>query len=55
MCDDINATVADLRAKGVEFTGPIENQGFGLITRLKVPGAADIGLYQPGHPTAYDL
>jgi predicted enzyme related to lactoylglutathione lyase len=55
MCDDINATVADLRAKGVEFTGPIENQGFGLITRLKVPGAADIGLYQPRHPTAYDL
>jgi len=55
MCDDINATVADLRAKGVEFATPIESQGFGLITRLKVPGAGELGLYEPRHPTAYDL
>jgi predicted enzyme related to lactoylglutathione lyase len=55
MCDDINATVADLRAKGVEFAAPIENQGFGLIARLKVPGAGELGLYEPRHPTAYDL
>ncbi len=55
MCDDVEATVAALRAKGVEFTGPVENQGFGLLTRLKVPGAGEIGLYQPRHATAYDL
>ena len=55
MCDDIEATVAALTAKGVEFTGPVENQGFGLLTRLKVPGAGEIGLYQPRHATAYDL
>ena len=48
MCDDINATVGDLRAKGIEFATPIENQGFGLITRLKVPGAGELGLYEPG-------
>src|SRR5580658_9530055 len=28
MCDDVVATVAELKAKGVEFTSPIENQGF---------------------------
>jgi len=55
MCDDIEATVADLEAKGVEFTGPIESQGFGRLTRLRVPGGGEIGLYQPRHATAYDL
>jgi catechol 2,3-dioxygenase-like lactoylglutathione lyase family enzyme len=55
MCDDIEATVADLTAKGVEFTAPIENAGFGMLTRLRVPGAGEIGIYQPRHATAYDL
>jgi catechol 2,3-dioxygenase-like lactoylglutathione lyase family enzyme len=55
MCDDIEATVADLRSKGVEFTAPVENQGFGLITSLRVPGAGELGLYQPRHPIALDL
>ena len=55
MCDNVEATVADLTAKGVEFTSEIENQGFGLLARLQVPGAGEIGLYQPRHPTAYDL
>ena len=55
MCDNVEETVATLTAKGVEFTSPIENQGFGLLTRLRVPGGGEIGLYQPRHATAYDL
>ena len=55
MCDDIEATVAELTEKGVEFTTPIENQGFGLITRLRVPGAGELGIYEPRHPTANTL
>jgi catechol 2,3-dioxygenase-like lactoylglutathione lyase family enzyme len=55
MCDDIEATVSDLRARGVVFTSPVEDQGFGLITTLQVPGAGELGLYQPKHRTAYDL
>ncbi len=55
MCDDVEATVADLTAKGVEFTGPIQDQGFGRLTRLRVPGGGELGLYQPRHPVAYDL
>jgi catechol 2,3-dioxygenase-like lactoylglutathione lyase family enzyme len=55
MCDDIEGTVADLTAKGVEFTVPVEDQGFGLITRLRIPGAEELGLYQPKHQTAYHL
>jgi catechol 2,3-dioxygenase-like lactoylglutathione lyase family enzyme len=55
MCDDLETTVAELTAKGIEFTEPIQDQGFGWLTRLRVPGAGVIGLYQPKHPTAYDL
>ena len=55
MCDDVEATRAELEAKGVEFTAPVENQGWGLVTRFRVPGAGEMGLYQPRHQTAYDL
>jgi hypothetical protein len=46
-CDDIEATVRELRARGVEFTGPIEDHGYGLVTHLRVPGAFEVQLYQP--------
>jgi catechol 2,3-dioxygenase-like lactoylglutathione lyase family enzyme len=46
-CDDIEATVADLKAKGVEFTQDIEDHGYGLVTYFKVPGSFTVQLYQP--------
>jgi hypothetical protein len=46
-CDDIEATVADLKAKGVEFTQGIEDHGYGLVTHFKVPGSFNVQLYQP--------
>ena len=49
MCDDIEATVADLKAKGVEFTSEITDQGWGRLTAFKVPGAGEMSLYQPRH------
>jgi hypothetical protein len=52
MCDDITATVEELKAKGVEFATPVTEQGFGLLTRLKLPGGGELGLYEPRHPTA---
>ncbi len=55
MCDDIEQTVEELKAKGVEFPNPIENAGFGLVTRFKIPGGAELALYQPRHPTAISL
>ncbi|MGH2947004.1 MAG: VOC family protein [Solirubrobacteraceae bacterium] len=51
MCDDIHATVASLEARGVEFTRPISDEGFGLMTYLAVPGGGELGLYEPRHPT----
>jgi catechol 2,3-dioxygenase-like lactoylglutathione lyase family enzyme len=55
MCDDVERTRADLEAKGATFSSPIEDHGYGLVTMLDVPGADPIQLYQPRHPTAYDL
>jgi catechol 2,3-dioxygenase-like lactoylglutathione lyase family enzyme len=55
MCDDVEATRGELEAKGVEFTAPVSDQGFGLMTRFKVPGAGEMGLYQPKHPSPLDV
>ena len=55
MCDDVVATVAELSAKGVEFAGAVQSQGFGLLARMRVPGSGEIGLYEPRHLTAYEL
>jgi hypothetical protein len=51
MCDDVEATVRELERKGVEFTGPIEDEGFGLVTSIRLPGSGQLGLYEPRHPT----
>jgi catechol 2,3-dioxygenase-like lactoylglutathione lyase family enzyme len=51
MCDDIEATIADLRAKGVECQ-PVSEQRWGRLTSLVLPGGSELGLYQPRHPTA---
>jgi catechol 2,3-dioxygenase-like lactoylglutathione lyase family enzyme len=51
MCDDIEATVAELRSKGVEFTRPVSDEGWGLVTAVRVPGGGELGLYEPRHPT----
>jgi catechol 2,3-dioxygenase-like lactoylglutathione lyase family enzyme len=55
MCDDIHATMADLDAKGVEFTEQVTEASFGWMTRLKVPGGGELGLYQPRHASPLDL
>lgn len=52
MCDDLDATVAELRAKGVEFRGEPENQGFGVVTTMVLPGGVEMLLYEPRHATA---
>jgi catechol 2,3-dioxygenase-like lactoylglutathione lyase family enzyme len=46
-CDDIERTVAELKARGVEFTGPVTDRGYGLVTHFKVPGGFAVQLYQP--------
>jgi catechol 2,3-dioxygenase-like lactoylglutathione lyase family enzyme len=54
MCDDLNATMSDLKTKGVTC-GEITEARWGSITKIDIPGAGKIGLYQPKHPTALQL
>jgi predicted enzyme related to lactoylglutathione lyase len=51
MCDDARTTVDELERNGVEFSRPISDEGFGLMTAIKLPGGAKLGLYEPRHPT----
>jgi catechol 2,3-dioxygenase-like lactoylglutathione lyase family enzyme len=55
LCDGIEETVAALRAKGARFAGDIETRAFGRTIALDVPGAGQMLLYEPRHPTAFDL
>ena len=55
VCDDIDATTAELAERGAEFAGDVQDMGFGRGVLIRVPGADDMLLYQPRHAVAYDL
>jgi hypothetical protein len=46
-CDDIEGTMRELVRRGVEFTQHVEDQGWGLVAKMRVPGGFDVQLYQP--------
>ena len=52
MCDDIGATVAELRSKGVEVPSEPRDMGFGIGTTAVFPGGVEVLLYEPRHATA---
>jgi hypothetical protein len=52
MCDDLDATVKTLAARGVEFTGPVTQASWGRSTKLRLPGGSELGLYEPRHERA---
>ncbi len=54
MCDDLKAEIASLAKKGVKCS-KVEEQRWGSITKMRLPGGGEIGLYQPKHPTALGL
>jgi hypothetical protein len=48
MCDDVEAFVADMKKRNVACE-PVQNQGWGLLTRLTLPGGGNLGIYEPRH------
>ena len=48
MCDDVEAFVAEMTTRHVAC-GPIQNQGWGLVTQVTLPGGGKLGIYQPRH------
>ncbi len=48
MCDDLDTTMAELATRGAEFVGEVQEEGWGITARLRVPGSrSPIMLYQP--------
>jgi predicted enzyme related to lactoylglutathione lyase len=54
LCEDIEQTVGELEAKGVEIAHSISDEGYGLTSAIKLPDGQELGIYQPRHPLAWD-
>jgi catechol 2,3-dioxygenase-like lactoylglutathione lyase family enzyme len=54
MCGDLKAELVSLASKGVECS-EVEEARWGSITKIRLPGGGEVGLYQPKHPTALGL
>jgi hypothetical protein len=54
MCDDLEAEIASLAKKNVECS-EVQEARWGSITKMRLPGGGEVGLYQPRHPTALGL
>lgn len=51
MCDDIQATLAELRGKGIEVVKDVTDQGWGLLAAIRLPDGSELPIYEPRHPS----
>jgi catechol 2,3-dioxygenase-like lactoylglutathione lyase family enzyme len=51
-CDDIDATIGELRGQGIQIRGEPDDRGWGIATTMVLPGGVEVTLYQPRHPLA---
>ena len=50
MCDDVRALIGEMNRHCIDCS-PVEEQRWGSITRVTLPGGGKLGLYQPKHPS----
>ncbi len=48
MCDDVEVFVMEMNKQGIA-TGPVQDEGWGRLTQLTLPGGGKLGIYQPQH------
>jgi predicted enzyme related to lactoylglutathione lyase len=53
LCDDLEATAKKLERKGVKLRRPFDEQRWGRVTAITLPGGGELGIYQPKHPLAH--
>jgi catechol 2,3-dioxygenase-like lactoylglutathione lyase family enzyme len=53
MCDDLETEMRVLAGRGVTCAA-VEEARWGSITKIALPSGAEVGLYQPKHPTAIE-
>lgn len=51
MCDDIEQTLAELRSKNVEVAREVQDEGWGLLTAIRLPDGSELPIYEPRHPS----
>ncbi len=51
MCDDLRAEISALGEKGVRCS-EVQEARWGSVTKIRLPGGSEVGLYQPKHPSA---
>lgn len=51
MCDDIRATLAELKSKGAEVARDVSDQGWGLVAAIRLPDGSELPVYEPRHPS----
>jgi catechol 2,3-dioxygenase-like lactoylglutathione lyase family enzyme len=54
LCENLQTEMDELAKKGVQFS-PVEEARWGVITKLRLPSGAEVGLYQPKHKTALHI
>lgn len=54
MCGDIQATVRDLRAKGIQVSGEPQDHGYGITVMAMLPGGVQVQVYEPRHALAIE-
>ena len=55
ICDDIHATVKELRAKGLTVDGEPQDHGYGIVAMVTLPGGVEVQVYEPRHPLAIEV
>jgi hypothetical protein len=48
MCDDVSAFVRDMTKRGIQC-GPLQDQGWGILTNVVLPGGGKLGVYEARH------
>ena len=51
MCDDIYATLAELRSKGADVARDVSEERWGRLAAIRLPDGAELALYEPRHPS----
>ena len=51
MCDDIHATLAELKGKGAELAREVSDEGWGLLAAIRLPDGSELPIYEPRHPS----
>ena len=54
MCDNLQATLAELKGKGAEVARDVSDQGWGLLAAIRLPDGSELGIYEPRHPSPLD-